>query len=245
MNHLNKPHFWEESWHTHLESYLKANPRNGIFIKYLLGNQINSAIEIACGSSRDSIYLAMEGYKSTATDFDAKTITYLTEKFENVENLDYQTANAFNLPFDDSSFDLVYHNGFFVCLDNNEDLFRLLKEQERVAKKYIWILVHNQLNRKMVSQFEKLSQADKLYNIRFFTPNELEQLVYDSCIKLKQMKILKFGSSGKLGVDYWSSKFPMKNLLSKEMLENIAPKMYQSQSWEQTERVACLIELDK
>ena len=73
----------------------------------------------------------------------------------------------------------------------------------------------------------------------------LEQLVYDSCIKVKQIKILKFGSSGKLGVDYWSSKFPMKNLLSKEMLENIAPKIYQSQSWEQTERVACLIELDK
>ena len=245
MNDLNKPHFWEESWCAHLESYLKANPRNGIFIKNLLGNKINSVVEIACGSSRDTIYLAMEGYKSTATDSDAKTITYLTEKFENVENLNYQTANAFNLPFDDSSFDLVCHNGFFIYFDSNKDLFRLLKEQERVAKKYIWILVHNQLNKKLVSQFEKLSQEDKLYDIRFFTPNELEQLVYDSHIKLKQMKILKFGSSGKLGVDYWLFRFPVKNLLSRKILENIAPKIYQSQAWEQTERVACLIELDK
>ncbi|MBD2569391.1 class I SAM-dependent methyltransferase [Anabaena lutea] len=248
MSQLQNKNFWEEAWLKHIENYLKTIPRTGFFIKTLLRNKISSTLEIACGSSRDSIYLANEGYKSTASDFDDKTIAYLQHRFGHLENLNYQIADAFNLPFDDNSFDLVYHNGFFIYFHNNQDVFDLLKEQERVTRKYILILVHNRLNSKLVSEFKKLSNEDKLYDIRFFDPIELEELIFNLSLKIKKVIILKFGSFGRFGVDSYLSKIfklPFINSFIETILLNLIFKLYQTQMWEDTERIACLIELDK
>ncbi len=54
-------------------------------------------------------------------------------------------------------------------------------------------LFHNIENKELVNNFAKKSKEDDLYKIRFFNKNEIEQIVKNSGIKYKNIKILKFG----------------------------------------------------
>ena len=238
----NTKDFWQNSWKTHLDIYLKANPRTGIFIKSVLGNSINSALEIACGSGRDSRYLAMHGYEIVASDFERNTINYLKKNLPH-NNLSYRVADAYDLPFEDDSFDLVFHNGFFICFKDNENIYKLLKEQERVSRRYILFLVHNRLNFNLVEQFRSLSKKDGLYDIRFFEPNELENIIKNSNINYKNISIFKFG--GYYDCLYARRLFKYIPNIVYPIRNNIIPNLYKKQNWDQTERIACLVEISK
>ena len=238
----NTKDFWLNSWKNHLDTYLKANPRTGIFIKVLLGDSINNALEIACGSGRDSRYLAKHGYEIVASDFEENTIDYLKKNLT-YSNLSYHVADAFDLPFEDDYFDLVFHNGFFIYFKENKDIFKLLREQERVSKRYILILVHNILNINMTDQFRSLSKSDKLYDIRFFEPTELTDIIKKSNIKYKNISILKFG--GPYDCLYGKRLFRFIPNILYPIRNNIIPLLYKKQNWAQTERIACLVEISK
>jgi ubiquinone/menaquinone biosynthesis C-methylase UbiE len=244
MNKLQDKNFWENAWPRYIDAYLATTAsRAGIFIHSQLGSQITNVLEIAAGSSRDSLYLAMNGYQATASDFDAKTINYLKERIGSISGFELQTADAFELPFNDKHFDLVFHNGFFVLFNENEKLISLLKEQERVSRRYILIIVHNKLNEKLLKIFKKKSQSDDLYNIRFFSSHEILEIVQKSGINYKSIRVLKFGSIGRLGIDYVAYNSPLNSVISKSFSEKWVPKLYQLQSWNRTERVALVIEL--
>jgi ubiquinone/menaquinone biosynthesis C-methylase UbiE len=232
---------WNTSWKKHLEQYLKAPPRTGIFIKNLLGSQIETSLELGCGSGRDSIYLSKYYAKVTATDYDEKTIAYLKEKF-NSANLEYKQADAFNLPFSKNAFDLVFHNGLFVLFDDDSSIYNMLTEQERVSKKFILVLVHNKLNKKLIETFETKGLNDPIYDIRFFTSSEITTIVEKSKINYKSINCFKFG--GKMDVFFNKTVRKIPNPLF-IMKNRIIPKLYKYQSWDSTERIACLIELNK
>jgi hypothetical protein len=232
---------WWKTWQTHLMKYLESPPRAGIFIHEHF-HSIRSVLEIACGSSKDSIYLSKKGFSVVATDFEVRLINYLKNRFY-YSNLIYQAADAFKLPFKENAFDLVFHNGLFVCFNNDKDIYALLKEQERVSRKYILFFVHNRQNSELVKSFSKLASHDPLYDIRFFAPKEILEIVENSNIKLKYVKILKFGGP----IDFLFSKRIRRvipNLFYSFVLKLI-PKLYQLQSWEKTERIVCIIKLDK
>lgn len=238
----NSEKFWEDSWIKHIEAYLNATPRAGVFIENYFKNT-NKLLEIAGGSCRDSRYLANRGFEATGSDFDEKTLTYLEkERFPN-DILNYSKEDAFNLSFSENSFDLVFHNGFFVLFNDDESLKTMLLEQERVSRKYIVFFVHNKENDKLIRLFKKKSQEDDLYKIRFFDKDEVTAIVKNSGIKYKNIKLLKFGGM--------SDFFYKKRL--KKIVPNILypfrnffiPKLYQLQKWENTERICCVVELDK
>jgi len=154
----------------------------------------------------------------------------------------YQCANAYHLPYKDRFFDLVFHNGFFVCFNNDKMICQLLVEQERISKKYILILVHNALNKKLKQIFIEKAKFDPLYDVRFFTPDELNTIIKKSKIKAKKVIIKKFGGPmDLLNKKYIYSKIP--NFLF-PIIELIIPSLYQFQKWKHTERIACLIEID-
>jgi len=232
---------WYESWKIHLEQYLKAPPRTGIYI-HAHFPRINSSLEIACGSSRDSIYLAKKQVGATASDYEYRVIDELKKRFIH-RKLKYQQADAFELPFNDNAFDMVFHNGFFVLFENNQDIKTMIVEQARVSRKYVLFFVHNKRNRDLVRQFGKLAPNDSIYDIRFFEPNEIERIASEANIDRCSLKILKFG--GKCDLLY------SKQL--KRFILNIAypwrtvviPRLYEMQKWEKTERIGCLIELNK
>jgi hypothetical protein len=230
---------WWRIWQFHLEEYLKSPARAGFFIcEYF--RSIHNSLEIACGSSKDSIYLSKRDVFVVATDYEVRLIEYLKNRFSH-SNLFYLAADAFKLPFRDDAFELVFHNGFFVLFNDNNDIYTLLKEQERVSRKYILFFVHNKLNLKLVNNFSKLAANDPLYNIRFFEPKEVIRIVKNSGIALRSVRILKFGG-------LFDFIFPickmMPNLLYSFIIK-IIPRLYQIQPWVKTERIACIIEVDK
>ena len=237
----NTKDFWEESWIKHIESYLNTTPRAGIFIQnYFKDTKI--ILEIAGGSCRDSRYLANCGYEATGSDFDEKTLKYLKEKRFPNDKLKYSLEDAFELSFKDNSFDLIFHNGFFVLFDNDKNLNIMLKEQERVSKKYIVFFVHNIQNKKLVHTFKEKAKDDELYNIRFFNKDEVVNIIKQSGIKAKKIDLLKFG--GLYDAFYKKRVKNLPNILY-PFRKILVPRLYQLQKWENTERICCVVELDK
>jgi SAM-dependent methyltransferase len=232
---------WKEKWRGLLNRYLGGTPRLGIFIhKYI--NNIDKCLEVACGSSNDSIYLARKGFAVTASDFEDNVIKTLQQKIK-VDNLVYIIADAFNLPFFENSYDLVFHNGFFVLFQDNLNICKLLLEQERISKKYIIVVTHNKENTIYFNRFKELAKSESLYDIRFFTPAELKNIIKKSGIKYKSIKLLKFG-----GISDVFYKTKLKKIIPNifyPFRNSIVPKLYQLQSWQKTVRIACLIELKK
>ncbi len=240
----NTTKFWEESWIQHIDGYLNATPRAGIFIENYFKNSVHSVLEIAGGSCRDSRYLANSGFSATGSDFDEKTLKYLQEeKFPN-DTLYYSKEDAFDLTFKDNCFDLVFHNGFFIYFDDNSSLNKMLKEQERVSKRYIVIFVHNIENHNLVKNFKEKSKEDDLYKIRFFDKDEIVKIVEDSGIRYKSIKVMKFGGI----FDRFYNKKRFKQIIPNILhpfRKFLIPKCYQIQKWKNTERICCVVELDK
>jgi hypothetical protein len=119
----------------------------------------------------------------------------------------------------------------------------MLREQERVSRKYIVCLVHNSDNTKLVQQFKEKSKKDDLYKIRFFDNNEIVKIVEGSGIQYKSIRILKFGGFSDVFYKKVLKKY-VPNILY-PFRKYLIPKLYQLQKWENTERVCCIIELDK
>ncbi|HQU32325.1 MAG: class I SAM-dependent methyltransferase [Planctomycetia bacterium] len=234
--------FWTDSWKSHLENYLSAPPRAGIFINTFLGTHFNSVLEIAAGSSRDSRYLSRCGFDATASDFCENTIGYLKNvRFPN-DILKYSVEDARRLSFADNSFDLTFHNGFLICFKENETIFETLKEQERISKKYILFFVHNSSNKKLTKKFLTLSKKDKLYDVRFFSIDEVRTIVIDSGINIRSLTIKKFGGICDI---LYADKIKIFNNPFRRLSPRFVPHLYQFQKWNNTERIACIIELNK
>jgi len=233
--------FWEKSWVIHIEEYLNTTPRAGIFIQNYFKN-VKSILEIAGGSCRDSRYLANYGFDATGSDFDENTLEYLqTERFPN-DKLKYSKEDAFSLTFNDNSFDLVFHNGFFIYFDNQK-IINMLKEQARVSKKFIVVFIHNINNKQLIKIFDEKAKEDDLYKIRFFDENELSLIIKKSGIDYKNIKIMKFGGKSDA---FYNKK--LKNIIPNILYtfrKYLIPKLYQFQKWDNTERICCIIELNK
>jgi len=161
---------WDDVWKKHLGSYMKAPPRTGIAILTYC-KSVHYCLEIATGSGRDAYFLCGKGLKVTAIDYAEKTIELLKTLWPGGE-IDFQAQNAFNMSFRDKSFDLSFHNGFYVLFKNDDDIIKLIREQFRVTKKYMIFLVHNVLNEKLVKRFKRKAPFDPIYDIRFFSQND-------------------------------------------------------------------------
>ena len=235
---FSKEGYWSEAWIKHIETYLAAPPRAGHWMRYMFP-KLHNVLEIAGGSCRDSRYLADSGYNALGTDFDQKTIEYLNNRYP-TSPLAMQREDAFSLSFADKSFNVSFSNGFWVCFSNDEEIYQLLHEQSRVTSRYLVALVHNAGNATLVASFDELAKSDPLYDIRFFSLDDLVDIVDKSGVKYQSIKFYKFG--GYVDAIYRKTIKRLPNMLS-GYAQYIAPRLYQCQSWEKTERIACVIEL--
>lgn len=232
--------YWEKAWIHHVETYLSSPSRCGYWMESMFSKNL-SVVEIAGGSCRDSRYLAEHGCQAVGTDFDGKTLEYLTKRFPN-SKLPLIQADAFNLSFSDKEFDISFSNGFLVCFSQDKDIRSLLKEQERITRRYIVLLVHNKDNTLLVDNFREKSKYDPLYKIRFFTREELRQIIDSASLNSKNITFHKFGGKADALFQKKIKKFP--NILV-EHARFIAPRLYKYQFWSTTERIACVVELEK
>lgn len=231
---------WTDIWKRHLQAYLKSPPRVGYWISSLFPKHW-SVLEIAAGSARDSYYLSQRGYHVVATDNNGYLIEYLRSFIYPESSLNLQVEDAFALSFPDKSFDLSFHNGFWIYFDNNEQLYALIREQARVTRKILIAIVHNAENYTLVKTFQRKVTMDPLYNIRFFHREELLKLVKGSGIVFKSISIKKFG--GPIDIFLRPKIKGMYNafhLVTKHSL----PKLYDLLPWSCVERIAVVIELE-
>lgn len=229
--------FWSESWVKHIESYLAATPRCGIWLYSYFDLDNLTVLECAGGSCRDSRYLYENEINAHGTDYDEKTLNYLSSRFVE-SNFKVSKEDAFKFNMLDKSYDVSFHNGFWIYF-TNDDINKLIVEQARVTRKYIVALVHNIENKKLVLNFRKLAIDDDLYKIRFFHRNELKGIINNSGISYKSIRIEKFG--GILDACFLvSKKYPILDGLIKFLV----PKLYIFQPWGKVERIALVVELN-
>lgn len=226
--------FWEEAWVRHLEQYLRAPPRAGLWLEARFPLADWRVLEIAGGSCRDSRYLAERGVDAIGSDFDERTLGFLRHRFPaSPLKLAREDAGALSLP--DKAVDLTVHNGFWVLFSDDARVLELLREQARVTRHVLVALVHNAGNPRVVAAFARKAKTDPLYDIRFFHRTELPSLVQAAGIRPRGVRIDKFGG-------------PIDRLLTVQgvfgrLARVVVPRLYRLLPWRFVERIALVVEL--
>jgi pseudaminic acid biosynthesis-associated methylase len=111
--------------------------RSDIYRRFILPYlpKISDILEVGCNIGNSILILKKLGYgKVHGIDIQESAVDMAWERGLNVE-----LGSALNLPYEDSSFDLVFTSGLLIHLHPyNGDLEKGLKEIFRVSKKYIW-----------------------------------------------------------------------------------------------------------
>ena len=120
------------------DNYAKENESryNEEFAKFIrdlvISLRCNSVLEIGCGTGID-LRLFPENLQVFGVDLNDLALD-IAKKHS--PSIDFKKGSITDLPFDDSSVDIIFTHKFLNCL-NNEDLKKGVDEMFRVSKKYI------------------------------------------------------------------------------------------------------------
>lgn len=96
---------------------------------------IGPILEVGCNTGNQLNLLQSQGYK---TLYGLELQPYAVEKAKQLtHNINIIQGSAFDLPFRDNYFDLVFTAGVLIHI-SPEDLPRIMMEIYRVSKRYIW-----------------------------------------------------------------------------------------------------------
>lgn len=132
----NKKAFWDSFWiksHgiSQEDVYSLINETKFDYLKAILSPNGRS-LEVGAGEAHLSAYLAKYGYETTALDYSEEAIELAKKNFSRQAITGkFIVGDAFNLPFEDSSFDLVFSTGL---LEHYEDPSPIVREMVRVIK---------------------------------------------------------------------------------------------------------------
>lgn len=227
---------WSKKWEQYLQKYLDGPPRFGIWMQYYLDLDSKKIIEIAGGSCRDSRFLYNHGFNVVSSDGDPDLVAYLNEKI-NKNGFSTFCIDAFSTKMPSKSIDISFSNGFIGYFDDKK-IIDFLIEQERVTKDVIVIAFHNAKNLRLLRRFKEKSKQDDLYSIRFFTSEEVKNIIKQSNIFYKKLSFLKFG--GPLDIFY---RFIGLNSFLDRILFLFVPFLYRIQPISRAERVVAVLEL--
>lgn len=232
------PTFWSEVWTQRLADYLAGPARTGRYLHHRLRGDARGILEIAAGSSRDSLFLHDKGYSDVlATDFCESSVADLRRLFPRAADV-FHVADAYALPFQDKSFDVVFHNGFLVLMRDDEDIVRLIRAQLRIARRWLVMMVHNGQNCRLVQQYKRAAATDRLYDIRVFSPEEIVSLCIRAGVPRHSISIEKFGGPADILTSKRIKALPNP---AHSFLHAVPPLLYQYQPWRSVERIACWI----
>ena len=95
-------------------------------------------LEVATGTGSLSIFLSHLGYNVVSVDNNDSVLKIAQHNNANFKGgVAFNKADAFNLPFDDDSFEVCFSQGFFEHFADG-DIRKLLKEQLRVSRKVLF-----------------------------------------------------------------------------------------------------------
>ncbi len=186
---------WDDQWRGIFDHY-QQDIRHAYYIRAILESRENNLLEIAAGSFRDMGALNRWGYTCVGIDYSSMSVLKAKEYFAGYADRIHR-MNAFDIQFEDGTFDLSFHNGIWNYFDDNQ-IKALLAEQARVTRYRVVATVHNKHNTQFVEYFNRLSQKDPLYNLRFFEVDEMVELMKMVC---REVKVIPVGKGKKLYED--------------------------------------------
>ena len=176
-------------------------PRFAYFSNFINDWKGLSVLDVGCGGGFTSEYLAKKGAIVHGIDISPKLIEAAKNHAEKKSlNIDYQQGFAEDMPYEDSSFEVV------VCVDVLEhvsDLEKVITEIRRVLKESGWFLFDT-LNKTDESKFVMISlMEDTLREIpkgshdwnKFIEPETLKTLLLNN--GFKEIEIRGFEVKGR------------------------------------------------
>lgn len=115
-------------------------------------------LEVGTGTGTMSVFLSCLGHEVTAIDNDPQVLDLArrhNEKFSG--RVSFVEADAFSLPFEEATFDIIFHQGFFEHF-SDEEIYRLTEEQLRVAKR-LYVSIPNNTYPRLDFGNERLMSA--------------------------------------------------------------------------------------
>ena len=188
INELNNQVYWDNQWHEIFQHY-QNDRRFAYYLRSIIEKADQNILEIGAGSFRDMQQLNQWGYNCTGTDFSNTAVNLAKQMYPELKRKIIE-SNAFELPFENNAFTLSYHNGFWVCFEDN-DILKLVKEQARVTKNRIIATVHNGHNNSFKAYFDKLKKENQLYSCRFFEIDHITELMMTCCSKVQVIPVGK------------------------------------------------------
>lgn len=186
---------WDDQW-TNIFEHYQQDIRHAYYIRAVLEPRERDLLEIAAGSFRDMGALNKWGYNCSGIDLSSVSVSksknYFTDYAGRILKMD-----AFNLQFKNGTFDLSFHNGFWNYFDDSR-IKELLAEQARVTKYRVIATVHNKHNPQFVEYFNRMSENDPLYKLRFFEVDEIVELMRTAC---REVRVIPVGKGKKLYED--------------------------------------------
>ena len=219
---------WDDKWNGIFDHY-QQDLRHSYYINAFLKQSDVKVLELGAGSFRDMANLNSLGVDCWGTDYSNTSVQLAKNQFEELQNKIF-CSDAFKMQMIvDKEYDVTFHNGLWVLFNEDKDILKLAKEQARISKRIMIATVHNAHNQDFVDYFERLSKADELYKIRFFSIEEMTSILQTVCSKVEIVPVGKgkkyfedmMISEGKFGREKLRSFFDevgLKNLENSERL---------------------------
>ena len=213
-------HSYGERWYTAYDDPIALlRAENKIKVPWILGFLKNShhqkVLDVGCGGGFLSNDLALSGFKVTGVDLSLESLK-IAELYDKTGTVNYELADAFHLPYDDKSFDVVTAMDF---LEHVEDPGRVIKEFSRVLRPGGYFFFHT-FNRNILS---------KLIIIKFVewfiknTPKNMH--VIELFIKPRELK--QYCEEAKMDVTAMTGLRPVLSSIDFQMIKTgvVSPKM--------------------
>ncbi len=174
-------------------------------------------LDVGCGGGLLSNFLALEGHQVTGIDLSQSSLD-IARKYDRTKSVSYRQANAYELPYQKESFDVVCATD---VLEHVEDPKRLISEASRVLNPRGLFFFHT-FNRNFFSYLMIIK------GVEWFVKNTPPNMhVYPLFIKPAELKILCEGE--RLKVEIIKGLRPQLSSLSfwKMLLTRKVPENYQ------------------
>ena len=153
------PECAREIWYEHFHRYVLAG-------ELATGKRV---LDAACGEGYGSAHLARTAKTVIGIDVSKPAITHASERYR-ADNLEFQLADACNLPFTDNEFDCIVS---FETLEHLEDQSGLLKEFRRVLEPGGFALISSPDK----AVYTDRHQNENEFHVRELYRDELEALL--------------------------------------------------------------------
>jgi 2-polyprenyl-6-hydroxyphenyl methylase/3-demethylubiquinone-9 3-methyltransferase len=171
------------------------NPWVNQVIRSHFKHQNLQILDVGCGGGFLSNRLARDGYHVTGIDLSQESLE-VARRYDSTQSVRYLSADAYSLPLEDASFDVVCAMDF---LEHVDDPKKAIQEISRVLKPGGFFFFHT-FNRNPIANFVVIKLVEWLVKNTppqmhvselFIKPKELEQFCESAHMKVAEMRGLR------------------------------------------------------